>query len=96
MIFPELVYGLEELCLLRELLLNVFSIEDVLEIHPLSLEGEPLVDNIRDVTEMLLPVFNLGSDLSDILRAHHCLDAHLIILKLGYGIFDITNDEAIL
>jgi len=66
-IFPPFVYCLEELSFLRELLLDIFSIEDVFKVHPLSLESKPLIDDIRNVTEMFLPQFNCTSNLSDIL-----------------------------
>jgi hypothetical protein len=94
-ILPEFVYSLKEFSFLRQLLLDILGIEDVLKIHPLSLESEPLVNHIRYVSEMLLPLFNLSSYFSNILRTHHCLNTHLVIFKLGNRIFHITNDESI-
>jgi hypothetical protein len=95
-VLPPFVDGLKELSLLRELLLDVFSIENVFQIHPLALEGKPLIDDIRYVTKVLLPELDGSSDFSHVLRAHHCLNTHLIIFQLSNSVFDITDDESVL
>lgn len=47
-VFPEFVDKDKLFILLRQLLLDIFSTEDVFEIHPLTLTGQPLVDDFRD------------------------------------------------
>jgi hypothetical protein len=60
--FPELVNSLELLGFVGKLLLNILSIEDILEIHPGLLENEPLIEDIRDITQSLFPAFDSISD----------------------------------
>lgn len=43
---PVLVDAGETLPLRRELLVDVFRVEDGLQIQPVALDGEPLVDNL--------------------------------------------------
>jgi len=95
-VLPELINCLEKLVFLRELLLDIIGIEDVFKIHPLALECQPLIDNIRNVTEMLFPSLNGSSDFGNELRSHHGLDTHLVIFELDNGVLDITNDESVL
>ena len=65
-IFPELIDGHEFGSLLRQLFLNVLGCEDVLEVHPLLLTAQPLINNLRDQEQLLLPYLNTRSDFSDI------------------------------
>lgn len=62
MVLPELINMLELLCLVWQLLLDVFSVENVLKIHPGLLENQPLVQQVRDVTETLLPPSHKAPD----------------------------------
>ena len=64
---PELISQLELLGFVRELLLDVLGVEDVLQVHPLALEGEPLVQHVRDVAQLLLPLLHLVADLIHVL-----------------------------
>jgi len=63
-IFPEFVDSLEKLCFLRKLLLDILSIENVLEVHPLALKGKPFINDISNITKMLLPHFDSSSNFS--------------------------------
>lgn len=67
MIFPEFIDRKELLGLSRQLLLDIFRVENVFEIHPSSLEDKPLIDDIRNVTKSLFPVFDIVSDLDNML-----------------------------
>lgn len=54
-ILPPFVNGLEKFSLLGKLLLNIFSVEDVFKVHPLTLESKPFINHIRNITEMFFP-----------------------------------------
>lgn len=95
-ILPELVNVLERLGLSLELGLDVLSVEDVLEVHPLALESEPLIDHITEVTELALPFFDLSTDLIDESGSHHSTDGHDIVFEVTDDFFDFFDDEAIL
>jgi hypothetical protein len=95
-ILPELVHLLELFGLIWKLLLDIFSIENILEIHPGLLEDEPLINAVRDVAELLLPLLNFFSDLSDIFGAHGGLNCHLMILKQCDKLVNLCDEESIL
>ena len=96
MIFPELVDLLELLGLILQLSLNILSVEDVLKVHPLALEGKPLIDSVTNVTEFALPIFDFSTDFCDETRAHHATDRHDIILEVANNVLDFFDDETIL
>mmetsp|Transcript_9244 Transcript_9244/g.8682 ORF Transcript_9244/g.8682 Transcript_9244/m.8682 type:complete len:224 (+) Transcript_9244:1872-2543(+) len=96
MVSPELISQLELLGFIGELLLDVFGVEDVLEVHPLPLEGEPLVEDVRDVAEPLFPLLHLVPDLVHVLRPHHGLDRHGVVFQLRYHIIYFGDDEPVL
>lgn len=45
---PVLVYASKPLSLRGQLLIYVFRIEDRLQVQPVALHGEPLIDNLAD------------------------------------------------
>lgn len=63
-LFPELIYLSEQASLILELLSDIVSTEDVLQVHPTALKGEPLLDNNVNILELHLPLFNFIADFS--------------------------------
>ena len=76
--------------------LDILSIKNVFEIHPLSLESEPFINDIANVAQLLFPFFDLSTNFSHMLGPHHCLDAHLVVFELGNCVFNFSNDKPIL
>ena len=95
MIFPEFVDSLKLLGLSFQLRLNILSVENIFEVHPLSLESEPLVDGITDVAQSALPFLNLLSYFVDEARTHHSANSHNIILEFSNNIFDLLYNKAV-
>jgi len=63
---------------LRKFFLNVIRIENAFKVHPLALESQALVDHVRDVTEVGLPLLHASANLRPVNIAHHGLDSHLV------------------
>eukprot|EP00965_Chrysotila_dentata_P256126 6212443-Pleurochrysis_carterae.AAC.2 len=74
----EKLVNLHELdALRRQLLLDVLSREDVLEVHPRALAREPLVEHLRQQRELLLPLLHLSADAAHEARGQDGLQRHL-------------------
>ena len=73
-VLPKLVNNYELFIFLWQLLLNILSSEDVFKIHPLSLAGEPLVNDLRDEKKSFFNDLDAGSNLSNISGTHHGLN----------------------
>ena len=95
-VFPEFVDLLELFCLRLQLSLNVLSIEDIFQIHPLTLEAKPLIDGITNVAQLFLPLFDFNADLVNESGAHHTTDSHDVIFKVTDNFFNFFDDESIL
>jgi len=95
-IFPELVHHNEFLVFLWQLFLDVLSAEDVLQVHPLPLASQPLVDYLRNQQQSLLYYLHALPNLSDIARAHHRLDFQLVVVEGLHDLFNAADDELVL
>lgn len=97
-ILPELVNVLELLRLSLKLSLDVLSVEDVLEVHPLTLEGSPLTNYIINGAEASLPFVgsDLLSDLFDVSGAKNALDNHDVVFQFSDDFLDLFDDKAVL
>lgn len=95
-LFPELVDSLERLGLSLELRLDIFGAENVFEVHPLTLESEPLVNGIRHVAQLVKPLLDLFTDLVDVAGAHHGTHLHNIVFKLCDHFFYFFDDVVLL
>ena len=95
-VFPELINALELFCFVGQLLLDILSIENVLQVHPGLLEHQPLVNDVGYVSELLLPDLNLVSDFSDVLGPHRSLNSHLMVLQLSDKIINLSDKEPVL
>ena len=56
---PLHVDVLEHLALVRQLLPDVAGVEDALEVHPVPLDVQPLVEGLLEEQEVLLPLLHL-------------------------------------
>jgi len=71
---PVVVDDLKHLSLLGHLLHDVLGREDRIEVQPLSLDLQPLVDRLLDLNHPLLPLAYLLLERLDERRASHRLD----------------------
>lgn len=93
---PKLVHS-HKLCgFLGELLLNIVGIENVLEVHPLTLAREPFINNIGNQYKLTLPLLYLWPDFSDKSSAQHCLDFQLMIVQSCSDVIQTANNKFIL
>ena len=97
-VLPELVHSLELLRLVLQLSLDILSIEDVFEVHPLAHESHPFIDGVTDVSELGFPLFNADDslDLGDVARTQNGLHRHDVIFELSDHVFDLFDDVAVL
>lgn len=65
-ILPKLINYYEFFVLLRQLLLDILCTENVLQIHPLSLTSQPLIDDLRDQKQSFLNDLHTLSDFCDV------------------------------
>jgi hypothetical protein len=71
MVFPEFLCVDEVLRLFRELLLDILGIEDIFKIKEVPLKCKPLIDDIRNHKQFLLPFLNNIFDLVYETSTHH-------------------------
>eukprot|EP00962_Isochrysis_galbana_P015846 scaffold4536_cov113-Isochrysis_galbana.AAC.12 len=92
----EKLVNLDELAGLGgQLLLDVLRGEDVLEVHPGALERQPLVEDLREQAELLLPLLDLGADAANEARGEDGLKRHLRVLKIDDNLVDAAQDPHI-
>jgi len=84
-LLPVAVYNLEEASLLRHLLHDVLRREDGLEVEPLGLHLEPLVDRVLDPDQPVLPLLQPHVSWLSYTSVQHtlCVPSHM---SAGYHI----------
>mmetsp|Transcript_62942 Transcript_62942/g.150367 ORF Transcript_62942/g.150367 Transcript_62942/m.150367 type:complete len:469 (-) Transcript_62942:896-2302(-) len=95
-VLPELVNLLELCCFLWQLPLDVLCREDVLQIHPRSLDRVPLIDDIRRLVYSLLPDLHLLAYAMNEAAPHHRCDGHAVILAESDDILEVTQNPQVL
>lgn len=95
MLFPLLVDLLEHLGLSRQLFDDIFSVENVFQIHPLALEFQPFVDDISKINKLAFHGLDGASDFLDEFAAHHGGHSHGIVFKSGDKVLYLSNDESL-
>ena len=95
-LFPLLVDHLEKLGFSGKLFDDILSIENVFEVHPLALEGQPLINEVSKVDKLLLHCFDGAFNLLNELGAHHGRHSHSVIFENSDQFLDLSDDETIL
>ena len=94
-ILPKLIHLKELGSLLRQLLLDILGIEYILQIHPLSLAIQPLVNYIRNQHQLPFPFLHLRPDLSHEPCPQHGLHFQLMVVKSCNYIIQSSNYELV-
>lgn len=95
-ILPEFINNYKLFVFFRELLLDIFSTKDILQIHPLSLASQPLVNNLRYKHKFFLKLLHFFSNLGNISGTHHRLNFKLMIIQSLHNIFNRAHNKFIL
>ena len=91
----SLVHLLENLGLIRQLLPDGTALENVLEVAPLLLHLEPLLDGRRKESQLLLDLVGLGAhDLDETVTENH-IDFGKTFVEVGVHVLSATQDEAV-
>ena len=91
-VLPVAVDSLKESSLLGHLLHDVLRREDGLEVEPLRLHLEPLVDGVLDADQLLLPLLDLLLEGLDEGRAAHRLRLDDVVVEKHLDVVDRRQD----
>ena len=89
---PRRVHGLELAALVRHLLHDVVGAEDRLEVEPLLLALEPLVDDLLDGVELLLPDPHPVLEGADVGGGPHGLGLDDLVVENHLDVVDALQD----